>query len=237
MNDIAPGNTSLKKDRITSVTLPVIGQSFSALSMGGLALMLPLIRDDLGLTFAQGGALATLSTLIYALMQIPVGHLTDRFNPKRLFVIGLFGSAGLAIVLGLAQNYWQAVVIQLVSGFFRALLFSPGLALMTGWFPSNRRATAMGLFLIGGQTGNIIFNLIGPLLVNLGVLVGMAGWRFAFITVASLGLLAAILLGKIGKEPAFQTPRSNSKILEVSTFFAIKYVGLRGIQFVRFSMP
>lgn len=238
MNVTTPGVTSLKKDRITSVTLTVICQSFNAISLGGLALMLPLIRQDLGLTFTQAGSLAASGTLVYALMQIPAGHLADRFSPKHLFVIGVFGSAALALVLGLAQNYWQALAIQIVSGFFRALLFTPGMAIVTGWFPPKRRATAMGLYLIGGQTGSVIFNLVGPLLVTLGpILVSMAGWRFAFITVAALGMFSALLLGKIGKEPAFLAPRRKSRMLEVLQLFRFKIMWVcASIQFVRYSI-
>ncbi len=238
MNVTTPGVTSLKKDRITSVTLTVICQSFNAISLGGLALMLPLIRQDLGLTFTQAGSLAASGTLVYALMQIPAGHLADRFSPKHLFVIGVFGSAALALVLGLVQNYWQALAIQIVSGFFRALLFTPGMAIVTGWFPPKRRATAMGLYLIGGQTGSVIFNLVGPLLVTLGpILVSMAGWRFAFITVAALGMFSALLLGKIGKEPAFLAPRRKSRMLEVLQLFRFKIMWVcASIQFVRYSI-
>jgi sugar phosphate permease len=238
MNDTAPEVVSLKKDRVTNVTLTVICQSFNALSLGGLALLLPLIRQDLGLTFAQAGSLASSATLVYALMQIPAGHLADRFSPKRLFVIGVFGSAALALILGLVQNYWQAMAVQVVSGFFRALLFAPGMALITGWFPTNRRASAMGLYLIGGQTGSVIFNLVGPILVSLGpILVSMAGWRFAFISVAALGIFAALLLGKIGKEPAFLAPRRKSRMLEVFQLFRYKIMWVcSSLQFVRYSI-
>jgi MFS family permease len=238
MNDSPTGNVSLIRGRISNVTMAVICQSFSALSMGGLALLLPLIREDLGLTFTQAGTLATLSTLVYALMQIPAGHLTDRFSPKLLFTIGIFGSSALALVLGLVQNYWQVLATQMLSGFFRALLFTPGIALMMGWFPSSRKATAMGLFIIGGQTGNLLFNLVGPLLVDLGpVVVSLAGWRFAFISVALLGLLAAGVFSKIGKEPIFQTARSSSKIREVFQLFRYKIMWVcAGIQFVRYSI-
>ena len=238
MSVSSSGVTSFKKDRIISVTLTVICQSFNALSLGGLALMLPLIRQDLGLTFTQAGTLAASSTLVYALMQIPAGHLADRFRPKLIFVIGVFGSSTLALTLGLVQNYWQALAVQILSGGFRALLFTPGMAIVTGWFSPNRRATAMGLYLVGGQTGSIIFNLVGPILVSLGpVLVKIAGWRFAFITVAALGMFTALLLGKIGKDPAFLSPRRKSKMLEVFQLFRYKIMWVcAGLQFVRYSI-
>jgi MFS family permease len=65
------------------VAIIVGGQSFQALATGGIALFLPLIRTDLGLTFAQAGTLAVVSTFVYAMMQIPAGYVTDRIDPKR----------------------------------------------------------------------------------------------------------------------------------------------------------
>ena len=49
---------SLKRDRVTNVTLVVPCQIFQALTFGGIALFLPLIRDDLQMSFAQGGMLS-----------------------------------------------------------------------------------------------------------------------------------------------------------------------------------
>src|SRR4030042_4661371 len=185
---------AVERDRIVTVSLTVVCQSFQALSMGGIALLLPIIRKDLGLSFTQGGSLAAATTLVYALMQIPAGYLSDRFSPKRLFCIGIFGSTLLALTFGLVANYWQALVHQMLSGFFRSLLFTPGMALLTGWFPPNRRATAIGLYLIGGYSGSGIFNLVGPLLV--------AGfdWRFSFISIASFGIIAILFLLRFAKD-------------------------------------
>ncbi len=227
MND---GNV-LKKERITTVSLTVLCQSFQALSMGGIALLLPIIRKDLGLSFTQGGSLAAATTLVYALMQIPAGYLSDRFSPKRLFCIGIFGSTILALTFGLATSYHQALVNQTLSGFFRALLFTPGMALLTGWFPPNRRATATGLYLIGGASGSVIFNLVGPLLV------AGFGWRFSFVSIASVGIVAILFLMRFGKDPPTLAERQKGNILEPLRLFRHKIMWVcGGIQFVRFGV-
>jgi nitrate/nitrite transporter NarK len=218
----------IRREGITTVSLTVLCQSFQALSFGGLALFLPLIRKDLGLTFTQGGTLAAAATLIYAFMQIPAGYLSDRYSPKRLFIIGILGSTILALTLGLVSNYWQALANQAVSGFFRALLFTPGMALITGWFPKNRRATATGLYLIGGATGSLIFNLVGPLLVS------WFGWRFAFITVASIGIVAIFFLWKFGKDSPDLVERRKGGLFEALQLYRHKIMWVSGFtQYVR----
>ena len=221
----------VERDRITTISLTVVCQSFQALSMGGIALLLPIIRKDLGLSFTQGGSLAAATTLVYALMQIPAGYLSDRFSPKRLFCIGIFGSTLLALTFGLVANYWQALVNQMLSGFFRALLFTPGMALLTGWFPPNRRATATGLYLIGGYSGSVIFNLVGPLLV------ARFDWRFSFISIASVGIIAILFLVRFGKDAPPTGERRKGNMLEALQLFRHKVMWVcGGIQYIRFGV-
>ena len=89
----------------------------------------------------------------------------------------------------------------------------------------------MGLFLIGGSTGNVFFNLAGPVLVNL------YGWRFAFVSVASVGILSALILWQVGKEPVFLPERRKSNMLEVLQLFRYKIMWVcASIQFVRYSI-
>jgi sugar phosphate permease len=226
----AQEHAAIKKARIITVSLTVVCQSFQALSIGGIALFLPLIRQDLGLSFTQGGSLAAATTLVYALMQIPAGYLSDRFSPKRLFVIGVLGSTVLSLTFGLVGNYWQALANQTLSGFFRALLFTPGMALLTGWFPSNRRATASGLYLVGGMSGSVIFNIAGPLIV------AFSDWRVAFISVASLGIISSFILLKFGKESPTQPARRKESILEAFKLFRYRILWIcGGLQFVRYA--
>lgn len=231
MNGDIKGSRAVERDRIVTVSLTVVCQSFQALSMGGIALLLPIIRKDLGLSFTQGGSLAAATTLVYALMQIPAGYLSDRFSPKRLFCIGIFGSTLLALTFGLVANYWQALVNQTLSGFFRALLFTPGMALLTGWFPPNRRATATGLYLIGGYSGSVIFNLVGPLLV------AKFDWRFSFISIASVGIIAILFLVRFGKDSPQTGERQKGNMLEALHLFRYKVMWVcGGIQYIRFGV-
>jgi len=209
----------------------VFCQSFQALSMGGIALLLPLIRQDLDLTFTQGGTLSAATTLVYMIMQIPAGYLADRYSPKRLFTIGILGSTALSITLGLVTNYWQALANQVLSGFFRSLIFIPGMVLLTGWFPHNRRATVTGLYVVGPAVGNVFFNLVGPLLV------ARWDWRFAFISVASVGIFVALFLWRYGKDSPAMAARQKGSMFGAFKFFRYKIMWVCGvIQFIRLAL-
>jgi Sugar phosphate permease len=108
--------TDSRRDAVTTVTLVVFCQGFQALTVGGIALFLPLIREDLGMTFSQAGTLSAATTFTYMLGQIPAGYLTDRLGPKRLFFIGILGSTLLSLNFGMIHSFPGAVANQLVSG-------------------------------------------------------------------------------------------------------------------------
>ncbi|MFC7531818.1 MFS transporter [Actinoplanes sp. GCM10030250] len=177
--------------RKTIITLLVVCQSTQGLIYGGIALFLPLIRADLGLSFTQAGTLAAATNLVYALMQVPSGYLADRFTPRRLFLIGLLGTNLLAAVFTVLTSYEALLVNQALSGFFRALVFAPGMLLMTQQFRSDRRATAMGLYVVGGFSSNILLSSLGPLLVR------PLGWQLLFVLFAAAGLLAVALYWRV----------------------------------------
>jgi DHA1 family inner membrane transport protein len=209
----------------------VLAQSVQAMVLGGIALFLPLIRHDAGLTFTQAGALAAATQLVYAVMQIPAGYLADRFGPRRLFIFGLVGSNLLAYSFAELHSFVPMLLNQAVMGFFRSFVFAPGLLLMTSLFPSGRRATAMGLYVAGGFSSNIFLNVLGPFMV------GPLGWRVVFILFSTFGLAAVALfwrLGPAGPAPADGAGISLSAVLALFTLRVMWLVG--GIQFTRLAV-
>jgi sugar phosphate permease len=198
---------------------------------GALSLFLPIVQEDLSLSFTQAGALAASSTVLYALMQIPAGFLADRFGPKRLFFIGALGTTALVLAFGFISQYWQAVANLTASGFFRALLFAPGLALLTGWFSSERRATAMAIYHVGLFGGHIVLTIGGPLLVE------AFDWRFPFIAFGLVGVLVSFAYLGFGKESPRVGPQRKVNISDIFKLFRSRFMWLCGvIQFIRLAI-
>jgi sugar phosphate permease len=225
-----PGAGSGRRAAVATVALLIICQSFQGLITGGVALFLPRIRDDLDLSFTQGGTLSAASTLVYAFMQIPAGFLADRFGPRRLFFIGALGTNVFGLSFGLLNSYGLAVANQAATGFFRSLLFAPGLVLISSWFPADRRATAMGLYVAGGFSSNIVLNLVGPTLAN------EFGWRMPFITFSLAGIAAAFAYLKFARDGA-GLRRGQTAVREALRLFRYKAMWmLGGIQYVRLAV-
>ena len=107
------------KDRIITLILLVLCLCYHALSQATISLFLPVIRDDLGLTFTQAGSISATALLVYACMQVPAGFLADRMSTKRIFSIGILGTTILFLTFGFIGKYWQGITNEAFSGFFR----------------------------------------------------------------------------------------------------------------------
>jgi nitrate/nitrite transporter NarK len=206
-------------------------QEFHSLTFAGIPLLLPLIREDLLISFAQAGLLSAAATLTYALGQIPAGYLADRFGPRRVFFVGLLDWSVVCITIALTRSIEIALANQVVAGAFRALLFAPGLTLLSSWFPPHRRATAMSLYMVGGFAGNVVLSLAGP------VLAIYIGWRSAFILFASLGILAAIAYRSFAKDKPRKQAIERVRILDAARLFRHRILWIcSALQFVRFTV-
>ncbi|MBI4312772.1 MAG: MFS transporter [Chloroflexi bacterium] len=216
---------------MVTVALTILVQGSQALALGGIALFLPRIRANLGLSYTQAGVLAAAATFAYAAMQIPAGFLVDRFGPRKLFFAGAVGTNLLAFLFGLVTAYWMALPIQVLAGAARALLFIPGLILVASWFPPARRATAMGLFTIGGFGGNVVLSLTGPALAD------AASWRAPFLLFSSAGLIASLVFLRLSKDNP-DAPRGQPvNLKDLASLLRFRVMWLLGcIQYIRYAV-
>lgn len=217
-------------NRSINVAAVYLCQAFHSLTFIGLALFLPLIREDLQISYTEAGVLSAAATLSYALGQIPAGFLADRYGPRRLFFIGLMGWSLLSLALGFIHTFWLAVLTLFVAGGFRALLFAPGLALLASWYPRERGATAMSLYMLGAYTGNIVLALTGP------ALTAGLGWRTAFILFAAAGVCAALSFNALSSDKARKVSVQPFALHEALHLLRHQVLWLcSAIQIVRFS--
>jgi DHA1 family inner membrane transport protein len=136
----------------------------------------------------------------------------------------------LSVALGFMQAYWLALASQFVAGALRALLFAPGLTLLASWFPPQRRATAMSLFLLGGHAGSVVLALSGPLLAE------RYGWRPTFVAFATFGLASACLFGALARDNPRAGARHTPRLSEIVSLVRFPILwACSWLQFVRFA--
>ena len=178
-----------KTQRFTLLIVAVAGHALKHMFNAAFFVLLPQIKDGLGLSNTQIGTLSTFRGLAGGLANIPAGFIGDRFARWRAEILG--GSIILvsvfAVALGFATNFWTAVIA--------ASLFSIAI---TFWHPSaisslsrefaSRRGFAISLHGTGGSVGETL----GPILA--GSLLGIVTWRVVLQGSVIPGLVFGIMI-------------------------------------------
>jgi MFS family permease len=153
------------------------------------------IRKEWGLGDAAIGLVATSFTLLYAVVGLPFGRLGDRMSRTRILGAGLFLWSFLTAASGLARNYWQLFAVRLGVGVGEATCAPAANSLIGDLFPTNRRARALSVFMLGLPIGNGLAYAVG------GPITQAYGWRTAFFVAGIPGLLCLLAVRWLREPP------------------------------------
>src|SRR3954467_7751318 len=82
----------------------------------GIYPLLPLVAAELGLSYAEVGALKTAFSGASAALQVPAGMLAERWGEQLLLALGT-GWVGVGLALmGLAASFWALIALALAAG-------------------------------------------------------------------------------------------------------------------------
>ncbi|MBI4322542.1 MAG: MFS transporter [Chloroflexi bacterium] len=118
-----------------------------------LPIALPFLMESLNLSFAAAGLIITLYQLTSSLSQPLFGYIADRFGSRLLAPLGIAWAAVLMALIGFAPDYSTLLVIVFLGGFGSGC-FHPQGAMNASWVGGERsRATAVSIFMLGGNMG------------------------------------------------------------------------------------
>jgi predicted MFS family arabinose efflux permease len=153
------------------------------------------IRIEFGLNDTQLGLVATVFTLVYAAVGVPLGRLTDNWLRTRLIAIGVTFWSVLTAASGLAWNYTSFLMTRIGVGIGEASCAPAGQSLIGDLFPPERRARAMAIFMLGLPLGLFASYILA------GFIGQVWGWRVAFFVACIPGLILAVLALFIREPP------------------------------------
>jgi MFS family permease len=145
------------------------------------------IRKEFLLSDTALGFLGTVFTLIYAVVGLPLGRLSDNWYRSRLIAIGTAVWSVLTAATGMAQTYTQMFIARLGVGVGEAAFAPAGQSLIGDFFPANKRAFAMGIFMLGLPAGIFLAYY------SAGIIYAHLGWRAAFYIACIPGIILAAL--------------------------------------------
>ncbi len=154
------------------------------------------IQESLQIDDAQLGRLGGLYfALFYCLIAVPVGWFADRTNRVNVLVLACAIWSGATMACGFAANYPQLAVARMTVGFGEAGGVPPSYAIITDTIPPGRRGFAFGIYNLGPVIG-------AALGVAFGASIAAAfNWRWAFISIGAIGIIAAIVVRLLITEP------------------------------------
>lgn len=162
-------------------------------------LLIPIIQE-FKLTYAEAGLLATAFFYAYTGMQLPAGHLGDRFGRKIVLILCSAWWGLMSLLTGLAQAYGSLFLFRFLTGIGQGAYFSNDRPIIAAYTPEGKRGFGQGISFIGLGSGMFLGILLA------GWIADQWGWRTVFILFAFPSWLACYLIHRLIEEP----PRGSS---------------------------
>jgi MFS family permease len=186
---------------------------FSFMDRTAIAILLEPIKIDLGLTDSQLGLLSGMAfVVLYTVLGIPLARAADRSSRVKLLAACFAVWSAMTTACGLARNFLEMFLARMGVGVGEAGCYPAAHSLIGDYFPAQRRAFAVGIFLAGAAFGGSIG------LYFIGLLGQEFGWRPAlqFVGIAGAPVILLVLLTvKEPPRPATTKELSGERFLSV----------------------
>ncbi|TDC44247.1 MFS transporter [Micromonospora sp. KC213] len=150
--------------------------------------ILPLVSADLNVSMSMAGTLVTGYAVVVAVVSLPLTYATRRIPRRRLMSTLLALLVVATVVSATAPTYGVLLGARVVIAITQALFWAVAAPAAAGMFPVHVRGRVMSVVFSGAA--------LGPMLgVPAGTWLGQqAGWRVAFLALASLALVAFLAI-------------------------------------------
>jgi FSR family fosmidomycin resistance protein-like MFS transporter len=190
---------ALRKD-VRVIGLVALAHGLSHFYQIATAVLFPLIRDDLGVSYTALGATVALYYTVSGVCQTLAGFAVDRFGARRMLFAGLALAVSGALIAGTAQNFAMLVVAAVVGGLGNSVFHPVDFSILNARVSVNRLGYAFSWHGIAGYLGYAAAPAYGIAMAS------AFGWRGALLGAAAIGALVVAVLalqrGALHVEPA-----------------------------------
>ncbi len=189
----------------------ILGASIMSFSMNStlrffIPVLIPLLVSSLNITVYLGSLLITAYWVGYTVFQIPAGIISDRVGVSKVakisFILMVLSFSILYFFIG---SYTGIFIIQVLLGSFSATVYVSDTSVIQKWLPQSSRATFVGIY----QTGFFIGASLGEYFVLRTLSIS---FRFAFVAILSILVIATILNLAFLREPEYDKKAKRGKI-------------------------
>jgi MFS family permease len=169
--------------RWTIVGLLAAALFINYVDRGALPTAADLIQRDLGFSPSRLGVLLSAFFWSYALLQLPVGWLAERFGAQRILAAGLIVWACATMLVGFVHSFAALLALRILLGIGESAGFPCVSKLLATVMPVRSLGAANGLVAFGYLFGPAVGAYCG------GLLMASYGWRAAFWVFGAASLL------------------------------------------------
>ncbi|MFF0457534.1 MFS transporter [Nocardia africana] len=148
--------------------------------------VLPILKSQWDVSDAHLGSLTGVVALMVGVLTFPLSVAADRWGRVRLLVASAALWSIATLFCAFAGSYTQMLIGRFFVGIGEAAYGSIGAAVVVGLFAPQLRASLTGAFMSGGMFGSVAGVALG------GVIAVHFGWRWAFGTMAVIGLVLVV---------------------------------------------
>lgn len=196
--------------QIALVTLLSINFGIVFFDRNALNFLMPFVQPELGLSNTQVGVLASALSFTWALAAFGIGVVSDRTGSRKgLLIIATLAFSACSFLSGIAASFVAMLGARLLMGVAEGGIMPISQAMVASEVKPGWRGLAMGV------TQNFGSNLLGSFVAPVA-LVAFAtafGWRHAFFLAGAPGLIAAVLMWLLLREPAAPVVREKRPTL------------------------
>ncbi len=181
------GGPTLRQDARV-IGLVAVAHGLSHFFQIATAVLFPLIREDLGVSYAALGATIAGYYVVSGVCQTLAGFAVDRFGARRVLFGGLALCVAGALLAGLAQNYATLLAAALIGGLGNSVFHPSDFAILNARVDPRRLGYAFSWHGIAGFLGYAVAPAFGASLA------AAFGWRGALLAAALLGAIVVAVL-------------------------------------------
>ncbi|KWX22070.1 MFS transporter [Mycolicibacterium wolinskyi] len=185
--DPAPrGRSRATRIRWAVAVFCAVGLAINYIDRSAVSVSLPFMTEDFHLTPTEKGLILSAFSWSYALMQIPAGRLIDRFGERVMFGASVLVWSLFTGATGVVNSFGALLGLRLGLGVGEAGAYPAAAKTVSHWFPLRLRSRATSVYDSGARIGSAAAT---PLIA---LIIGLWGWRAAFLFAGALGVLWAI---------------------------------------------
>ncbi len=181
--------------RWLQLAIGMLGQMAGTIFANAAPFLIPWLHLVEGMPLAQAGALASAPLLGTTVSLVAWGVVVDRVGERASLTLGLGIVTAAAYGAAFTTSYLALAVAFFLGGLGVASTNSASGRLVVGWFPPERRGTAMGIRQTALPLG------VGAAAVLVPTLVERTDLRTALLVVATLSLLATLACALLVVDP------------------------------------